>query len=89
MEDTEGDYSVATVTVSIVERPDFIPVAVDDRRGAAMNTPRNVNVLINDSGLDDTPITVTAITLPVHGLASVNADNSILYTPQNSRNNFV
>jgi len=48
--------SDVTVTVNGVD--DF-PVAVDDYRGASVNTPRVVDVLINDTGLEDGGIVVS------------------------------
>jgi len=81
VEDVDGDYSVATVTVTVSDRPDYLPVANDDYRGATYNTPRIVDVLINDTGLEDAPIKVTKTTDPAYGTVAVNADNTITYTP--------
>ncbi|BDX37387.1 hypothetical protein CYCD_07420 [Tenuifilaceae bacterium CYCD] len=84
VEDVDGDYSVATVTVTVTERPDYQPVANDDYRGATYNEPRIVDVLINDTGLEDTPITVAVTSNPAYGTVAVNADNTVTYTPNGS-----
>lgn len=81
VEDVDGDYSVATVTVTVTERPDYLPVANDDYRGATYNTPRIVDVLINDTGLEDSPVVVAKKSDPAYGTIKVNADNTITYTP--------
>jgi gliding motility-associated-like protein len=83
IEDVDGDYSVATVTVNVVERINHIPVANNDYRGTSYNTPRNVDVLFNDTGIEDVPLTITIISSPSNGIATVNSDNTIYYEPNN------
>jgi hypothetical protein len=82
IEDVDGDYSMATVTVNVTERPDYQPVANDDRRGCSFNQPVIVDVLFNDTGLDDVPVTVTISQNPTQGIASVNTDNTVTFTPE-------
>ncbi|HRX30584.1 MAG TPA: Ig-like domain-containing protein, partial [Tenuifilaceae bacterium] len=81
LEDIDGDYDVATVTITVTAKPDFHPVANDDRRGTSLDTPVTVDVLLNDTGLDDGLASMSITTLPVNGSATVNADNTITYTP--------
>ena len=83
VQDTDGDYGIATVIISIDNKPNRIPVAVADRRATVINTPVNVDVLINDTGLEDGGITVSSVSNPVNGSITVNADNTITYTPNN------
>ncbi|MFY7651945.1 MAG: CshA/CshB family fibrillar adhesin-related protein, partial [Chitinophagaceae bacterium] len=66
----------APVTVTIT----VLPVAVLDRDTTLINTPLTVTVKLNDgaSGLNTT---VEAVTNPVNGNWLVNANNTILYTP--------
>jgi len=80
VEDVDGDYDTASVSVNVIIKPNSIPVAKDDGRGANYQTPRYVDVLANDTGLDDGGITLSIITAPAQGTAVVTAD-SILYTP--------
>ena len=56
-------------------------MAVSNSATTAFNTPVTVNVLANDSDPDGDPLTVTGATAPAHGAASVNANNTITYTP--------
>ena len=81
IEDVDGDYSVAVVTVNVTEKPDAQPVANDDRRGCSFNTSVIVDVLFNDTGLDDSPVTVSISQAPAQGTAIVNADNTVTFTP--------
>ncbi len=81
VQDDDGDYSIATVTVDVIEKPNSVPVANDDYRGATYNVTRVVDVLTNDTGLDDKPVTVLVLTNPSNGTVSVNADNTINYVP--------
>ncbi len=83
VEDADGDYSVATVTVNVIEKPDATPIAKDDRVGCSFNQSRTIDVLFNDTGLDDVPLTVTITQAPAQGIAIVNADNTVTFTPAN------
>ncbi len=75
--DNSGDSDSATVTVTVND----LPVAVDDAAGTDVGNAVNVAVLANDSGLSDTPITVTILTAPANGTTVVETDNSVTYTP--------
>jgi gliding motility-associated-like protein len=79
--DVDGDYGMANVTINIESKPDYIPLAVDDNQATSINTPVNINVLFNDSGLEDGGLTVIASTTPTSGSVFVNSDNTITYTP--------
>jgi gliding motility-associated-like protein len=81
VEDADGDYSVATVTITVAEKTDAIPVANDDRAGCSFNQSRTLDVLFNDTGLDDEPLLVTISQAPAQGIAVVNPDNTITFTP--------
>lgn len=81
IEDVDGDYSIASVYVTITEEPDYIPVANDDRCATIMNNPVNVDVLINDTGLEDGGLVLTVKTLPSNGTVNLEIDNTITYMP--------
>ena len=83
VEDVDGDYSVATVTINVVERINHIPVANDDYRGTSYNTPRVIDVLFNDTGIEDVPLTVTVVDNPSNGSVTVDSDNTVNYVPAN------
>ncbi|MBL1276871.1 MAG: cadherin-like domain-containing protein, partial [Ectothiorhodospiraceae bacterium] len=44
-------------------------------------TSININILNNDTGLEDAPLTVSIIQSPSYGTASIDPDNSITYNP--------
>ncbi|MFO8021934.1 MAG: Ig-like domain-containing protein, partial [Perlabentimonas sp.] len=83
LSDLDGDYDFGNVTVLVTDEYNPIPVAYNDSIGTSFNEPVNIDVLANDTNLDDTPITVTIFEHPsiFEGEASVNADNSITFTP--------
>ncbi len=71
-----------SVTVSPPEARNRAPVAYDDYVGTPVNTPVTVDVVANDADLDGNPLRVTAVTLAGNGVAKVNDDRSVTYTPQ-------
>jgi len=79
--DNDGDYDIATVTVVVSEKPDFNPIANDDRRGCSFNQSVIVDVLFNDTGLEDVPLAVAISQNPAQGTAVVNPNNTVTYTP--------
>ena len=72
----------ATVTISIVTLTP--PVAVDDSVSVTSGGTIIISELANDTY--QIPITCTIITAPLYGTASVNPDNTITYTHNNSAN---
>ena len=57
------------------------PVAVNDAATTTEDTAVSIAVLTNDTDLDGDALTVSAVTVPAHGTAAVNADGTIAYTP--------
>ena len=57
------------------------PRAVADSVTTLEDTAAVVNVLANDLELDDAPVAVSVSTAPTKGVATVNADKTITYTP--------
>ena len=78
---TPSNPAILQVTVEPVETPNTPPLAVDDRETTAPNTPITVAVLNNDSDPDGDPLTVTQVTQPSSGTATLNLDGTITYTP--------
>ncbi len=71
-----------TATVTVIVKPvNDAPVAVDDDATTAEDTAVKISVLANDSDIDEDVISVISATIPVHGIAVVNADGTITYTP--------
>lgn len=83
LSDVDGDYDIATVTVRVIDINNPKPIANDDRVGTSYNTTVTIDVLANDTGLEDEPITVTILSAPnaAEGSAVVNSDNSVDFTP--------
>ena len=80
--DGNGGTDTATVTVTVdpVNDP---PVAADDSDSVDEDSSVTVDVLGNDSDIDDglDPCSVTVTSGPSNGSISVNVDGSIDYTP--------
>lgn len=73
--DSEGASTTSTVTVTV------LPTAVDDTASAVAGTPTTIagsDLTSNDDGLDTT---VTAVSTPGHGTASVTPSGDVVYTP--------
>jgi Bacterial Ig domain len=79
--DTNGKTS-NTATVQIEVFVAALPVPVADTSTAQLNTPKDINVIANDTLASGAIVTSVAVaTAPLHGTAVVQSDNSILYTP--------
>lgn len=75
--DTMGNCDTAVVTLTI-ENQD--PIAAPDTAMTPENRPVTIAVLPNDTDAEG-PLTVTAVSTPSQGTASVNPDGTLLYTP--------
>ncbi|WP_296478644.1 Ig-like domain-containing protein, partial [Roseinatronobacter sp.] len=71
----------ATVTLSVGEKPNEAPDAVNDSFTGSFNQPIEGDVLGNDSDPDDDDLTVIGNTDPLNGTVSVNPDGTFTYTP--------
>ncbi len=78
--DSAGNQATAQVTVTVT--PGSPPIAVDDSFMLDMNAVATLDVLANDSDPDGDPISLDSIAVePANGIASINADGTISYTP--------
>jgi len=57
------------------------PDAMNDSERTDLNSPVTLSVLANDSDPDNDPLSVTGIGTETNGLALINADNSVTFTP--------
>jgi CshA-type fibril repeat protein len=64
-----------TQTVTVVVRPD----GRDDNATTPIGTPVKIDVLANDPS---TGLTVTSVTPPKHGTATINPDGTVTYRPK-------
>ena len=79
---SDGRGGTASATVSITVSARQQPAGGGRRLGDhGVQHAVTVNVLANDSDPDGDPLTVTGATVPAHGTAVVNANNTITYTP--------
>ncbi len=67
--------------MTVSEDTKIVPVATDDEASTTENTAVNIDVLSNDTGLEDAPVVVTISTNPTNGTVVVESDNTITYTP--------
>ena len=58
-----------------------VPDAAPDAFTTLEDTPKTMDVLANDWGLRDVPITVTIASSPERGTIEVNGDSTVTYTP--------
>ncbi len=80
VQDPGGLTAAATVTVTVTPVNDA-PVAVADSATTNEDVPVTITVLANDTDPDGDVLDVTSTTGVTHGIAVVNADNSITFTP--------
>ena len=75
--DGTADSSAATVTITV----NNAPVAVNDTATTPEDVAVTVTVLGHDTDANSDALTVTNLTSPSNGTASVNGDNTVEYTP--------
>ena len=78
--DAIGACDTSTVNVTVVH-VNQAPIIRDDAAGAPVSTPTVIDVLNNDTDADGDPLSVTTLTQPANGTASVNPDDTVTYTP--------
>ena len=83
--DDVGNTVTGRVNVNI-KAVDDQPAAVPDTATGTEDTPLQIPVLANDTGLGDGLKTITVGPGPGHGKASVNADHTIAYVPEKHYN---
>ena len=80
--DGNGGFDTATVTINVTPVNDA-PDAIDDAATTANNTAVTVGVLNNDVDVDGDVLDVVAITQANNGVVTLNANNTVTYTPNN------
>ncbi|MCG8115997.1 MAG: Ig-like domain-containing protein, partial [Candidatus Thiodiazotropha endolucinida] len=90
--DNDGETADATVTINVTPVSDATPVANADSitvaEGATATTlvGGSSTVLNNDTGLGDTPVTVSLVTDVTNGTLTLNTDGTFSYTHDGSEN---
>ncbi|MCP4424410.1 MAG: tandem-95 repeat protein, partial [Chloroflexi bacterium] len=83
--DSAGAAATATITVTVSNENDN-PVAANDESVTDEDMAVTIGVLANDTDVDGDTLTITSVTTPTNGLAAINPDNSITYTPNGNYN---
>lgn len=78
--DVDNDSDTALVSIDVAALDDM-PAAAEDAETTAEDTSITIDVLENDSGLPETPLTVTITINPTHGDVAIENDNRVTYTP--------
>jgi hypothetical protein len=79
---SDGHGNTATASVSLTVTPvNDRPVAVQDNPTTLEDTPVTIAVLANDSDVEGDTLTITGFTQGLHGVATLNADGTVTYTP--------
>ncbi len=78
--DGSGAPGTATVTITVTPVNDA-PLADADTGTLDEDGSATIDVVANDFDVDGDPLTITAVTQPAHGLASIADDHRVTYTP--------
>jgi hypothetical protein len=78
--DPDGRCDDATVTVT-VDPVDDAPIANNDAIVVKDGKPVTIPVVDNDDEVDGEPVTVAVVSQPRHGTVTVEADGTVVYTP--------
>ena len=79
------DIGISTATGTIIDDDDT-PVAKNDNYTVDEDDSISDNVMTNDLGLGDPPVTVVSNTNPANGSLTINNDGSFTYTPNSNYN---
>lgn len=72
-----ADGSGRSATCNAEIRVPGLPQALDDSAGIAVDTATPIDVLANDLEISDTPLTLTVVTAPQHGMAVVDTSETL------------
>ncbi len=75
---TDSGSIFVTITVTDVNER---PIAVGDMPTTLEDMPVEIEVLLNDSDPEGDDLSIVSRTAPAHGTATIEADNTITYTP--------
>jgi hypothetical protein len=83
--DTIDDSDVATVTINVSSVND-VPVAANDSATTDQDVAVTIDVLANDTDLDEDDLSTDSVTQGANGLVVINADDTVTYTPDRDFN---
>ena len=79
--DVASATATANVTVTVAPPPNAPPVAEDDSSTTWESSAVTIEVLANDTDSDGDPLSVSDVTQPSNGTATLNPDDTVTYTP--------
>ena len=80
--DEVSGIGVAQVEIAVgVSTPNNLPVAADDVSATDEDVAVTIVVLANDGDADDDGLSVVSVTQGANGATSINANDSVTYTP--------
>ncbi|MCV6623621.1 MAG: retention module-containing protein, partial [Cellvibrionaceae bacterium] len=80
--DPDGLQSTAVVRITVGPNQNDSPIAIDDQRSTAEDTPISISVLSNDSDPDNDPLSVQGFSQGANGSVSLDpSTGEIIYTP--------
>ena len=80
--DVTDGFATSTSTVTVAVSPvNDAPVAVNDTAVTAEDTAVNIDVLANDSDVEDGTPTVSAVGNSANGVTGINGDGTVSFTP--------
>jgi VCBS repeat-containing protein len=83
---TDGELNSNSATVNITITPvNDSPLALEDSFNTSVNYPLIIvapGVLLNDSDVENTPLTAILDSSPLHGTLDLHIDGSFTYTPE-------
>jgi hypothetical protein len=82
IDDGRGGSATASVSVTVEDTPNVAPVAVDDNAAQVAGVTAPLDVLANDTDVDNDPLTITAVGTPSAGgsAAIINGGAGLEYT---------
>jgi hypothetical protein len=80
VKNSAGETATATVTITITPVNDS-PKAYNDVASTDMDTAVTIDVVLNDTDVDDDVITIDSYLNADHGTVTITDDNTILYVP--------
>jgi Big-like domain-containing protein len=84
-----GATGTVSVTVTAPPPPNRAPIANPDAATTTAGVPVNINVLANDTDADADPLVVSSVSNFVGGLAGIQLDGTVRFTPAAGFNNAI
>ncbi|NOQ79144.1 MAG: hypothetical protein GQ546_07060, partial [Gammaproteobacteria bacterium] len=80
-EDGDASQFGTDLDTPVVTPVNDVPIAFDDNVSMDEDTSVDIDILANDTGLGDAPVTITTVTQGTNGTVAINSDGTIKYTP--------